>query len=151
MRTLGNIVWHFPFLGFLTSLYTFIIGGFFILTVVGAPIGLGLIQHSKFLLSPFSSRMVSDKKIGKERSVLWKIFGIVALIIYLPLGIFATIVTLIQIMLLFISIVGVPVAVVLSKSLSTYLNPVGKICISVDLDDAIKRQNADKKASDILN
>ena len=53
MRLLGNILWHFPFFGFVTSFFTFLTGGFLVLTVVGAPIGLGLIQHSKFLLSPF--------------------------------------------------------------------------------------------------
>ena len=26
MKTLGNILWHFPFLGFLSALYTFILG-----------------------------------------------------------------------------------------------------------------------------
>ena len=56
MRTLANILWHFPFFGFLTAFYTFLIGIFFTITVIGAPIGLGLIQHSKFLLSPFSKK-----------------------------------------------------------------------------------------------
>jgi len=43
MRTLGNILWHVPFLGFLSALGTFIIGGLLTITVVGAPIGLGLL------------------------------------------------------------------------------------------------------------
>jgi len=133
MRTLGNILWHFPFFGFITALYTFILGGLFFITIIGAPIGLGLIQHSKFLLSPFSSRMVSDSEIGKEKSTLWKVFEIIAFIFYLPLGIIATFATVIQIILLFISIVGIPVALVLAKSLSTYFNPIGKVCVSSDL------------------
>ena len=130
MRTLGNILWHFPFFGFITAFYTFLVGVLFLISIIGAPIGLGLIQHSKFLLSPFSSRMVSDSEIGKEKSMLWKVFEIIAFIIYLPLGILATIATTIQIVLLLISIVGIPVALVLAKSLRTYFNPIGKVCVS---------------------
>ena len=49
MKTLGNILWHVPFLGFLTALGTFLVGGLLVITVIGAPLGLGLIQLSKFL------------------------------------------------------------------------------------------------------
>lgn len=132
MRTLGNILWHFPFFGFVTAFYTFLVGVLFLISIIGAPIGLGLIQHSKFLLSPFSSRMVSDSEIGKEKSMLWKVFEIIAFIIYLPLGILATIATAIQIVLLLISVVGIPVALVLAKSLTTYFNPIGKVCVNAE-------------------
>jgi hypothetical protein len=37
-----------PFMGFLTAAVTFLIGGLLVITVIGAPIGLGLIQLSKF-------------------------------------------------------------------------------------------------------
>ncbi len=33
MRTLGNILWHIPFLGFIVALENFIIGGLFTITV----------------------------------------------------------------------------------------------------------------------
>ena len=66
MRTLGNILWHIPFLGFLSALGTFLIGGLMVITIIGAPLGLGLIQLSKFLLSPFSSltQFKSKQEIG---------------------------------------------------------------------------------------
>lgn len=63
MRTLANILWHVPFMGFLNALGTFLIGGLFVITLVGAPIGLGLIQLSRFLLTPFSSAMVSKRDL----------------------------------------------------------------------------------------
>ena len=68
MRKLANIIWHVPFLGFLNSFFTFILGSILVLTVIGAPIGLGLIQLSKFLLTPFSSEMVSKKDLNKEQN-----------------------------------------------------------------------------------
>ena len=151
MKTLGNILWHFPFLGFLSALYTFILGIIFTITVIGAPIGLGMIQHSKFLLSPFSKRMISDSEIKNDKSTLWRIMGIIALILYLPFGIVASIIILIQILLLFISIVGIPVALVLSKSLSTYFNPVGKICVDSEVADEINKRKAKQKVDNMLN
>jgi len=53
----------------LTALCTFIIGIIFIITVIGAPIGLGMIQHSKFLLTPFSKRMISDSIFFKTTTI----------------------------------------------------------------------------------
>ena len=151
MKTLGNILWHFPFFGFIIALYTFIIGLVFTITVVGAPIGLGMIQHSKFLLTPFSKRMISDSKLNEDKSTLWKVLSVIAFIVYLPFGILASIVTIIQICLLFITIVGIPVALVLAKSLSTYFNPIGKVCVDSELVDEINKRKAKEKADRILN
>jgi len=151
MKTLGNILWHFPFFGFIMALYTFIIGLVFTITVVGAPIGLGMIQHSKFLLTPFSKRMISDSKLNEDKSTLWKVLSVIAFIVYLPFGILASIVTIIQICLLFITIVGIPVALVLAKSLSTYFNPIGKVCVDSELVDELNKRKAKEKADRILN
>ncbi len=70
MKTLGNILWHFPFLGFLSALYTLILGLIFTITVVGAPIGLGMIQHSKFLLTPFSKDRVIIELYSKNSATV---------------------------------------------------------------------------------
>jgi len=150
MKTLGNILWHFPFFGFVTSLFTAILGLFFLATIVGIPIGLGLLQHSKFLLTPFSSRMIPDSKTGDKRSPFMKGFGIVVFIIYLPFGIFTSLVTVLQIALLFCTIVGIPVALVLAKSLSTYFNPIGKVCVSSSVADELEKRAASVKADKIL-
>ena len=150
MRQLGNLLWHFPFFGFLTSFLSFITGVILVLTVIGAPIGLGLIQHSKFLLAPFSSRMISDSKISKEKTLLWRVLSIVAFLIYFPIGLFTSIITIIQIALLFISIIGIPVAVILSKSLSTYFNPINKICVSISVAEEIEKRSASSRVDAML-
>jgi len=151
MKKLGNILWHFPLFGFITSLYTFLIGSFFVLTVIGAPIGLGLIQHSKFLLAPFTNQMISDSKLGKDKTILWKILSIVATIIYLPFGIIAFLLTLFQIVLLCLTIIGIPIAVILAKSLSTYLNPVNKICVKSSVVEELNKREAIKKVNNLIN
>jgi uncharacterized membrane protein YccF (DUF307 family) len=142
MRTLGNILWHVPFLGFLSALGTFLIGGLLVITVIGAPLGLGLIQLSKFLLTPFSSAMISKKDLKADQNKLWQTFGIIVRILYFPFGLFLAVVTVFQIAGLFITIIGIPVALVLAKSLGTYFNPVNKTCVPKAVADEVASRKA---------
>jgi uncharacterized membrane protein YccF (DUF307 family) len=151
MRTFGNILWHIPFLGFLSAFSTFLIGGLFLITVIGAPIGLGLIQLSKFLLSPFSSSMVSKKDLNVEQNKLWVAFGLIIRIFYFPFGLFLAAVTIFQIVGLFITLIGIPVALVLAKSLSTYFNPVHKVCVSKAVQEELERRKAAKHIDKYFN
>lgn len=145
MRTLGNILWHVPFLGFLSALGTFLIGGLFTLTVVGAPIGLGLMQLSKFLLSPFTKSMIDKADVKADQNKAWKAFGLIVRIVYFPFGLFLAVVTIFQIAGLFVTIVGIPVALVLAKSLGTYFNPVNKTCVSKAVADEVSSRKAKEK------
>jgi uncharacterized membrane protein YccF (DUF307 family) len=142
MRTLGNILWHIPFLGFLNALFTFLLGGLLVITVIGAPLGLGLIQLSKFYLTPFSKAMISKSDLKTDQNKLWKTFGIIVRILYFPFGLVLAILTVIQIAGLFISLIGIPVALVLAKSLSTYFNPVNKICVPKAVADELAQRKA---------
>jgi uncharacterized membrane protein YccF (DUF307 family) len=147
MRTLGNILWYFPIFGFINAIFVFLIGTILTLTLIGAPIGLGLIQYSRFLLLPFSNSMVDSKDLKNyESNKLWESYGTIVKIIYLPLGLLFAFITVIQIAALFISIVGIPVAIILAKSLSTYLNPVSKKCVPIAVEKEIERR---KNATDI--
>jgi len=147
MRTLGNILWHIPFLGFLSALGTFLIGGLFVITVIGAPIGLGLVQLSKFLLTPFSSAMISKKDLNVDQNKLWQSFNLIVRIIYFPFGLFLAIVTIFQIAGLFITIIGIPVALVLAKSLGTYFNPVNKTCVPKAVQNELEQRKAKEQVS----
>ena len=151
MRTLGNILWHIPFLGFLSALGTFLVGGLFVITVIGAPIGFGLIQLSKFLLTPFSSAMISKSDLGVEQNKLWKSFGFIVRILYFPFGLFLAFVTMLQIAGLFISLIGIPVALVLAKSLGTYFNPVHKTCVPKAVKDELEQRKAKEQVEKHLN
>jgi len=151
MRTLGNILWHVPFLGFLSALGTFLIGALLVITVIGAPIGLGLIQLSKFLLTPFSKAMISKSDLNTDQNKLWKTFGIIIRVIYFPFGLILTIVTVFQIAGLFISLIGIPVALVLAKSLSTYFNPVNKVCVPKAVADELAQRKAKEQVEKHLS
>lgn len=130
MKTLGNILWHFPLLGFLNSLLCLVLGGIFILTVAGAPLGRGLLQLSKYFLDPFTRDIQTSKEPVKQHKDLWNVFGFYVRILYFPLGLVLLIFSLLQLSILFLSIVGIPGGKKIWGSLFAILNPVNKVCIS---------------------
>lgn len=146
MRILGNILWHIPFCGFLTALYTFLLGALLTLTVVAAPIGLGLLQYSKFLLLPFSYDMASKSELGLAQNPVWRAYSFVITLLYLPFGLIAVVVAVVQAVGLALTIVGIPTAIVIAKSLNTFFNPVGKVCVHVDVRAALGRRKAEQEA-----
>jgi uncharacterized membrane protein YccF (DUF307 family) len=137
MRMLGNILWHVLFLGFINAFLTLLVGGLLVLTVVAAPIGFGLIELANFLLAPFTRAMAGRGELARYRGTedapmtVWEGYSLLVAILYFPFGLILAAVTVVQIVASALSIVGLPVAYVLAKSLTTYLNPVGKECISV--------------------
>ncbi len=142
MKTLGNVLWHVPFMGFITAIGTFITGVIFLVTIIGAPIGLGLVQFSKFLFTPFSSAMVDKRELGQESSKAWGVFSLAIRILYFPFGLVSAVVTVFQIAALFVTIVGIPAALVLAKSLGTYFNPVNKVCVPKSVAEELERRKA---------
>jgi uncharacterized membrane protein YccF (DUF307 family) len=149
MRSLGNILWHFPFLGFVTAFFVFITGILLTLTVVASPIGLGLIEFSKFLLAPYSNEMISSSELSNKKNPLWETYGLIVGLIYLPIGIIMVLCTVFQIVLLASSLIGIPMAIVLAKSLPTYLNPVGKKCVNSYVAEEIRIRNGKEKAKNL--
>lgn len=142
MRTLGNILWHIPFLGFVSAFITFVIGILLTVTIIAAPVGVGLIEYSKFLLAPFGKVMVSKNDLNIERNSAWKAYSTLIMIIYFPFGLIFAIISIFQIVGMAITIVGIPVAIVMAKSLGTTLNPVNKKCVSVAIVDEMQRRKA---------
>jgi uncharacterized membrane protein YccF (DUF307 family) len=147
MRTLGNIIWHIPFLGFVTAFLAFLLGSLLVLTVIASPIGLGLLEYAKFLLKPFGSTMMDKKDLNRPVNPVWNLYSTIIMLFYLPFGIILCLITLCQIIPLFFSIVGIPVAAVLAKSLGTLLNPVNKICVPSEVTTAIRQRKASEKYS----
>lgn len=52
------------------------------ITVIAAPIGLGLVQYSKFLLLPYSYAMIVKPEGDVPPSPLWKTYSAILKIVY---------------------------------------------------------------------
>jgi len=147
MRTLGNILWHFPFFGFINAILVYIFGLLLIATVIAAPIGLGLMEFGKFLFAPFSKAMVSKSELNIQQHKAWKTYSTIIMVLYIPFGLLMCAVAALQVFGLFVSIVGIPVALVIAKSLGTYFNPVNKKCVPQAVAVELDRRREAKEVS----
>lgn len=131
MKFIANIFWHIPYLGFIDALFCFLLGGLLIVTGIGAPIGLGLVQLGKLYLAPFGHNMVDKGNLpdSKDSNIAWTGLSIIARILYFPFGLLLTALIITQMIGCTITVVGFPVAMVLFKSLGTIWNPVNKVCV----------------------
>lgn len=142
MKTLGNILWHIPFLGFVNAIIVYLFGLLLTVTVIAAPIGLGLMEFGKFLFAPFSHAMVSKSDLNVEQNKAWKAYSTIVMILYFPFGFILCVLAVFQVVGLFITIIGIPPALVVAKSLGTYLNPVNKKCVHQSVRDELDRRKA---------
>ena len=131
MRILGNIIWFFM-AGWILAILTYLSGLILTILVVTAPVGLGLMEYGKFLFLPFTHDMVRKKNNpsgGTLRKSYHAYATIVKVVYILLFGIWLYIVGLVAVIAQFVTIIGIPGAIVIAKSLHTIFNPVDKICI----------------------
>lgn len=146
MRILLNILWHFPFFGFLFAIFYAVFGAIMCCTIILMPIGLGWLQFARFLLSPFSSAMVSrsdyEMITGKKQNEAYAAFSLVIRILYFPFGCIAAVGMLFTIVGEFLTIIGIPCGLVWAKSFKTVFNPIGKVCVPKAVGDEIERMKS---------
>ena len=94
--------------------------------------------------------MVSKKDLQVEQNQAWKAYGSIVRILYFPIGLFFAVVTIFQIVGMMLSIIGIPVAIVLAKSLKTYFNPVHMTCVPSAVRDELESRKAKAKVSQYL-
>jgi uncharacterized membrane protein YccF (DUF307 family) len=142
MRTLGNVLWLIPFLGFITASLCWLFGAALTLTVVAAPIGLGLMEYGKFLFAPFGRAMVSKDSLNIRQNNVWMAYSAVIQILYFPFGLIFVIIAAIRAVALCVTLVGIPAALVVAKSLGTVFSPVNKKCVPVAVVEELDRRRA---------
>ena len=84
--------------------------------------------------------MVSKEGLNIRQNGLWKLYSFVVRIVYFPFGLFFFLVALFQIIAAAVTIVGIPVALILVKSLGVFFNPVGKVCVPHVIGDELRRR-----------
>ena len=119
MKFLGNILW-FVLGGFLVSLYYFVVGLLFCITIIGIPFGLQLIKLAGFALWPFGHEIQSDTNDGGCLSIIMNVIwilvgGIEIATIHLTFGVF-----------LCLTIIGIPFGLQHFKMAILALIPFGK-------------------------
>lgn len=119
MKFLGNILW-FLLGGFIVSIYYFIVGLLFCITIIGIPFGLQLIKLAGFALWPFGHDIESDTNDGGCLSILMNVIwilvgGIEIAMLHLTFGV-----------VLCVTIIGIPFGIQHFKMALLALIPFGK-------------------------
>ena len=99
----------------------------------------------------FQIPLVSKSDLNVEQNEYWALYSKIVMILYFPLGLICAICGIIQVAGLCCSIIGIPSAIVIAKSLGTYLNPVNKKCVPAAVVDELERRDAQKKVDQYLN
>ena len=141
-----NVLWHFPFLGFLFAFFYALFGVLLCCTIILYPVGLGYFQIAQFLLTPFTSALVPRKDLDlvrpKERSTANVAYSTIIKILYIPFGLIAAIGALFVIVGEFLSIIGIPCGIVWFKALRAIFNPIDMVCVPKAVGDEIERIKA---------
>lgn len=119
MKFLGNILW-FLLGGFIVSIYYFIVGLLFCITIIGIPFGLQLIKLAGFALWPFGHDIESDTNDGGCLSIIMNVIWI------LVGGIEIAMLHLIFGVVLCVTIIGIPFGIQHFKMALLALIPFGK-------------------------
>lgn len=119
MRFLGNLLWLILG-GLLVSLYYFIVGLVFCITIVGIPFGIQLMKMAQFALWPFGRDIRSGDNDGGclfiLMNVIWILVGGIEIAsIHVTFGLFCC-----------ITIVGIPFGIQHFKMALLALIPFGK-------------------------
>ncbi len=119
MNFLGNILW-LVFGGIIISLYYFVVGVLFCITIIGIPFGIQLIKLAGFAFWPFGRDIQSDTNDGGCLSIIMNVIwilvgGIEIALLHLGFGAF-----------LCITIIGIPFGFQHFKMALLALIPFGK-------------------------
>ena len=119
MKFLGNILW-FLLGGFIVSIYYFIVGLLFCITIIGIPFGLQLIKLAGFALWPFGHNIEPDTNDGGCLSIIMNVIwillgGIEIAMLHLTFGV-----------VLCVTIIGIPFGIQHFKMALLALIPFGK-------------------------
>ena len=121
-----NFFW-FLFFGWSSAVLVLILSGFMALTVIGIPIAKSLLQFSKLSALPFGKEVIRETELKGKGNVssVRKIGGIIANIIWFPLGLFMTIIYFLLGIIMFLTIIGIPIGIVYVRMGKFILMPIG--------------------------
>ena len=107
--SLFNVLW-FVFFGWFNAFLVLILSGFMAITIIGLPIAKSLLQFAKFSMFPFGKEVVRDKKLKNKPNAF--LVSIIANIIWLPAGLFLTLVYFLLGVIMISTIVGIRIGIV---------------------------------------
>jgi uncharacterized membrane protein YccF (DUF307 family) len=150
IRNVSNVLWHFPFFGFISAAIYFAFGFLFSVTVVGLPLGLGLIEWSKFLLAPGTRSLITVTDLPKKPNFLWRGWSFLVAVIYFPIGLVLAILNVCSGIGLLCTIIGIPTGLDILRATGAVLAPSNKKCVRRTVAEELSRRRDAAAATALL-
>ena len=143
MRTLLNILWNVPGLGFVAAFLWVLAGIVMALTIIGLPWAKACFTLASFTLAPFGRELVSRRDATGQESLGTGGLGLLANVIWFLLGgVWLMIAHVAAACACAITIIGLPFAWAHLKLAAAAIAPVGKIVVPSGVAAEIDRERA---------
>jgi len=131
MAALGNVIW-FVFGGEFLALFWLAAAVFFAVTIIGLPIARACLEFAKLSAFPFGKEVIRETELKGVHNVsgIARFIYIILNIIWLPVGLFLTVVYFALGIILFITIIGIPAGIVFVRMGQFLLFPIGARVVS---------------------
>jgi uncharacterized membrane protein YccF (DUF307 family) len=143
MRTLLNILWNVPGLGFLAAFLWALAGVLMAITIIGLPWAKACFTLANYNLAPFGRELASRYDVTGHASLGTGDLGLLANIIWFLLaGWWLILLHVFAAAASGITIIGLPFAWAHLKIAAAAMAPVGKIVVPIEVATQIEREKA---------
>lgn len=113
-------------------------------TIILLPVGLKYFEMAKYLLAPFSNALVTEDELSMitGEKVEKGVYSTILRIFYFPFGCVAAVAAVSIMVGEFITLLGIPCALVWGRMLSSIFNPFNKVCVPKDVADEIEKMRS---------
>jgi len=143
MRTLLNILWNVPGLGFVAALLWVLAGLVMAITIIGLPWSKACFTLANYTLAPFGRELASRYDVTGRESPGTGGLGLLANVIWFLLaGWWLMVMHVVAAVACAVTIIGIPFAWAHLKIAAAAMAPVGKIVVSGEVAAEIDREKA---------
>jgi len=143
MRTILNILWNVPGLGFVAAFFWALAGLLMAITIIGLPWSKACFTLANYTLAPFGRELASRYDVTGRYSLGTGGFGFLANIIWFVLaGWWLMLMHVFAACASAVTIIGIPFAWAHLKLAAAAIAPVGKIVVPTEVASEIDRQKA---------
>ncbi len=143
MRTILNILWNVPGLGFVTALGWVLAGILMAITIIGLPWAKACFTLANYTFAPFGRELVSRRDATGYDSIGTGPLGCLANVIWLILaGWWLAVAHVVTAIGCAVTIIGIPFAWAHLKLAAAALAPVGQVVVPSEVATMIDREKA---------
>ena len=143
MRTLLNILWNVPGLGFVAAFCWVLAGLLMAVTIIGLPWAKACFTLANYTLAPFGRELASRYDVTGRPSLGAGGLGLLANLIWFVLaGWWLMLLHIVVACAAAITIIGIPFAWAHLKLAAAAIAPVGKIVVTIEVATEIDRERA---------